>query len=333
MEFGIKVVDGHPEFSKYEQTGNINFQDEEGKSIFTYPVNYKGMNPEAMSYTGPSQWNWNVSLDGHTFTQTSTGVSGTEESTSEYRNFVEYKVTALNDDFEPIFVEKYQEGSYKVSTDSEDEVDWMHMKKYDNGKVRITVDESSEERTGYVFVFPKALYEKIAEDAFGDNGLFEMNPETGTQELKYAYTENNLLMNFVQKDKKEQGTEEEEAFKVTYYDAMWNPVEAELTKVTEEDLVQNYKTELIYSKPLPDTKRGFSCDVLMEGENGSDWSFEVLQGGDKFEDSDEHSITCEDGKILTIYFANAYTLEQEIHIIIKDQNRENKKVLIITPKQ
>ena len=74
-------------------------------------------------------------------------------------------------------------------------------------------DESSEERTGYVFVFPKALYEKIAEDAFGDNGLFEMNPETGTQELKYAYTENNLLMNFVQKDKKEQGTEEEEAFK------------------------------------------------------------------------------------------------------------------------
>ena len=79
------------------------------------------MNPEAMSYTGPSQWNWNVSLDGHTFTQTSTGVSGTEESTSEYRNFVEYKVTALNDDFEPIFVEKYQEGSYKVSTDSEDE--------------------------------------------------------------------------------------------------------------------------------------------------------------------------------------------------------------------
>lgn len=333
VEFGIKVVDGHPEFSKYEQTGNINFQDEEGKSIFTYPVNYKGMNPEAMSYTGPSQWNWNVSLDGHTFTQTSTGVSGTEESTSEYRNFVEYKVTALNDDFEPIFVEKYQEGSYKVSTDSEDEVDWMHMKKYDNGKVRITVDESSEERTGYVFVFPKALYEKIAEDAFGDNGLFEMNPETGTQELKYAYTENNLLMNFVQKDKKEQGTEEEEAFKVTYYDAMWNPVEAELTKVTEEDLVQNYKTELIYSMPLPDTKMGFSCDVLMEGENGSDWSFEVFQGGDKFEDSDEHSITCEDGKILTIYFANAYTLEQEIHIIIKDQNRENKKVLIITPKQ
>ena len=61
----------------------------------------------------------------------------------------------------------------------------MHMKKYDNGKVRITVDESSEERTGYVFVFPKALYEKIAEDAFGDNGLFEMNPETGTQETEY----------------------------------------------------------------------------------------------------------------------------------------------------
>ena len=36
---------------------------------------------------------------------------------------------------------------------------------------------------------PKALYDKIAEDPFGDNGLFEMNLETSTQQLKYEYTE------------------------------------------------------------------------------------------------------------------------------------------------
>lgn len=336
VEFGIKVVENRPDFSKYVQAGNINFQDEEGKQVYTYAVNYKGMDPKKMNYEGPGQWNWTVSMDGKTYSQTSSGISGSEETNNEYRKFVEYTITALNDEFEAIFVEEYQEYGmtmYRLSVYPEDNVNWMHMTKYNNGKVRITVDESSEERTGYVFVFPKALYEKIAEDPFGDNGLFEMNQETFTQELKYAYTENNLLMNFVQKDKKEQGTEEEEAFKVTYYDATWNQVEAELTKVTEEDLVQGYNTELIYSMPLPDTNMGFSCDVLMEGENGSDWSFEVLQGGDKFEDTDDHSITCEDNKTLTIWFANTYTLEQEIHIIIKDQNGENKKVLIITPKQ
>lgn len=333
VEFGIKVVENRPDFSKYVQVGNINFQDEEGKQVYTYAVNYKGMDPEKMNYEGPGQWNWTVSMDGKTYSQTSSGISGSEETTNEYRKFVEYTITALNDEFEAIFVEEYQEYGrprYHLSVYPEDNVNWMHMTKYENGKVRITVDESSEERTGYVFVFPKALYEKIAEDPFGDNGLFEMNQETFTRELKYAYTENYLLMNFVQKD---QGTEEEEAFKVTYYDAMWNPVEAELTKIIEEELVQKYNTELIYSMPLPDTNMGFSCDVLMEGENGSNWSFEVLQEGNKFEDTDDHSITCEDNKTLTIWFVNTYTLEQEIHIIIKDQNGENKKVLIITPKQ
>ena len=43
------------------------------KSVFTYAVNYKGMNPEAMSYEGPGQWNWTVSLDGKTYYQTSSG--------------------------------------------------------------------------------------------------------------------------------------------------------------------------------------------------------------------------------------------------------------------
>ena len=49
---------------------------------------------------------------------------------------------------------------YRLSVYPEDNVNWMHVTKYENGKVRVTVDESEEERTGYVFVFPKALYEK-----------------------------------------------------------------------------------------------------------------------------------------------------------------------------
>lgn len=319
VEFGIKVVDGHPEFSKYEQTGNINFQDEEGKSIFTYPVNYKGMNPEAMSYTGPSQWNWNVSLDGHTFTQTSTGVSGTEESTSEYRNFVEYTITALNDDFEPIFVEKYQEYGmtmYKVSTYPEDKVDWMHMKKYDNGKVRITVDENSEERTGYVFVFPKALYEKIAEDAFGDNGLFEMNPETGTQELKYAYTENNLLMNFVQKNTS--SSSDVTPMTVTYMNVDGQMIEIELTKVEEEGIISDYGTDKIYSVPS-NISNSLYIKPILNGE----WDFKASMG-----DTDVADLVKKDGDTVNICFDDIEPLEQDIHVRFI-QNYLNKIVLVI----
>lgn len=91
VEFGIKVVENRPDFSKYAQVGNINFQDEEGKCVFTYSVNYKGMNPEAMNYEGPKPWNWEVSLDGKTFIQTNQGISGNSESNS-YNKFVEFTI-------------------------------------------------------------------------------------------------------------------------------------------------------------------------------------------------------------------------------------------------
>lgn len=52
VEFGIKVVEGRPELSKYEQSGAINFQAEDGKGLFTYALNYQGMDPEAMEYEG-----------------------------------------------------------------------------------------------------------------------------------------------------------------------------------------------------------------------------------------------------------------------------------------
>ena len=72
-----------------------------------------------------------------------------------------------------------------------------------------------EERTGYVFAFPKALYDKIAEDPENkDYGLF-VSTDNGEgmpaqKELRYEYTESNLLMNLVQKELKsaESGSEE-----------------------------------------------------------------------------------------------------------------------------
>ena len=133
----------------------------------------------------------------------------------------------------------------------------------------------------------------------------------------------------VQKEKKTEPTEEA-AFKVTYYDAQWNQVEADLTKVTDAGIASEFGTESIYSMPQPDTKMGFNVDPLMEGELEVTWSFEALIGGDKFDNTDERSVTCDDGKNLTVFLSSP--VSEEIHILIKDKTTlANKKVLIITP--
>ena len=314
--FGIKVIENRPDFSKYAQKGNLNFQDEEGKSVFTYAVDYKGMNPEAMSYEGPKQWNWTVAKDGKTYYQTSSGISGTEETISEYRKFVEFTITAKDDEFEPIFVEEYQESDmtmYRLSVYPEDNVNWMHVTKYENGKVRVTVDESEEERTGYVFVFPKALYDKIAEDPFGENGLFELNPETTMQQPKYEYTENNLLMNFVQKDMS--SSQDAEMLEVT--DNQNKKIE--VTKVTEEGIVSDYGTDKIYSVESKDVTSFFIKPNL----SGA-WKHMALMGNKDVTDLCE--IT-EDGK-LNIWIGDSLPLEEDIHIRFI-QNQQNKIVLVI----
>ena len=274
------------------------------------------MNPEAMSYEGPKQWNWTVAKDGKTYYQTNSGISGTEETISEYRKFVEFTITAKDDEFEPIFVEEYQEYGmtmYRLSVYPEDNVNWMHVTKYENGKVRVTVDESEEERTGYVFVFPKALYDKIAEDPFGDNGLFEMNPETSTQQLKYEYTENNLLMNFVQKDMS--SSQDAEMLEVT--DNQNKKIE--VTKVTEEGIVSDYGTDKIYSVESKNVTSFFIKPNL----SGA-WEHMAWMGNKDVTDLCE--IT-EDGK-LNIWIGDSLPLEEDIHIRFI-QNQKNKIVLVI----
>ena len=254
--FGVKSVDDKPGYYKYAQKGNLTFQDEEGKSYFTFPVSYAGMDAEALYYEGPDAWNWEVALDGKTFVQTSAGIAGTEEVSNKYNKFVEYSVTAFNDDFEAIFVERYELSpgyfSFKTSIPSEEApeelVDWMHLNKYDNGKVRVTVDEGSSEREGYVLVFPKALYDKIAADPWGDNGLFETDPSSMQQELKYEYTQNNLLMNFVQKEQKQEGGDDEKKGVeiISQYFENWGEV-VECTELTGDE-AEYYKSEYYAAK-------------------------------------------------------------------------------------
>ena len=244
------------------------------------------MDPEKMNYEGPGQWNWTVSMDGKTYSQTSSGISGSEETTNEYRKFVEYTITALNDEFEAIFVEEYQEygmTQYHLSVYPEDNVNWMHMTKYENGKVRITVDESSE--------------------------------ETFTKELKYAYTENYLLMNFVQKNTS--SPSDVAPLAVTYMNTITGEkTEIKLSKVEEEGIISDYGTNKIYSVPS-NINNILSIKPTLDGE----WDFTAWMG--------EHDVTSwgekqEDTIVITLNTP----LSKDIHVLFR-QDYQNKIVLVI----
>ena len=341
--FGIKVIENRPDFSKYAQKGNLNFQDEEGKSVFTYAVDYKGMNPEAMSYEGPKQWNWEVSLDGKSFIQTNQGISGGSESSS-YNKFVEFTITALNDQFYPIYVEEYTDfqGNPGYEYFLADESAWMKLEVKDakTGKARVTVSQLDpeqsdiEERTGYVFAFPKALYDKIAEDPENkDYGLF-VSTDNGEgmpaqKELRYEYTESNLLMNLVQKELKSAENGSEEGKKdIELISQYWENYgqTVECTELTGEE-AEFYKSEWQAAKVF--TVKASKCQSIRVNV-----PFEVVSFGAELNKEDVTDTYCslpEDGVTTAIDVWGCQDIKSELVIVIRDAMYQKVTVLLVRP--
>ena len=203
-------------YAKKQQNGTLSFQDEAGKAFYSFPVSYAGMAKEAIRIAGPSNdpWNWEVALDGQTFSKTSISGAESTETTSTFRKFVEYNVTAFNDDYEALFVEKVEQfpGYFTFLTNLDEPVSeeqpasWMHMEKKGNGVTRITVDASDKEREGYIFIFPKVLYDKVAIDPWSEElGFLSVERDFMTGEVSlaigYQFEQNNLAMNVLQKEK------------------------------------------------------------------------------------------------------------------------------------
>ena len=203
-------------YAKKQQSGTLSFQDEAGKAFYSFPVSYAGMAKEAIRIAGPSNdpWNWEVALDGQTFSKTSISGAESTETTSTFRKFVEYNVTAFNDDYEALFVEKVEQatGDFTFVTNLDEPVSeeqpasWMHMEKKGNGVTRITVDASDKEREGYIFIFPKVLYDKVAIDPWSEElGFLSVERDIMTGEVSlaigYQFEQNNLAMNVLQKEK------------------------------------------------------------------------------------------------------------------------------------
>lgn len=318
----VKVIDS-PQYAKYIQNGTLVFADEDGGMSYSFPLVYKGMDPKSIKIvdSNPTPWNWEVSLDGKTFTQTSSSGTGTSTTTSTYNKFVPYTVQALNDEVVPVYIQKVEEyGTVKMKIGEEDGVDWMRLEDDGQGNLRLKVDRSSEEREGYVLVLPKALYEEIKDELW--ENLIEMDMETDEQDIKYTYQQSNLLINFVQKEKKQEAAQ---AFKVTYFDSGWNTVEATCTKVTDTDIASLYpEVSDIYTMEWPSAQGGVTIDPL-EGDYETEWNFKVMRDG---EDITSEEICEGNGTSLNAFIEG--TLTEEFHILI-EKDDVTIKVLIITP--
>lgn len=321
---GLKVIENgivekYPVAAADKQ--QIVFTDEEGKASFAFPLVYKGMDPKEIKITAVTKnpWDWTVSLDGKTFLQESvSGLTG-ESSKTLYKNRLPFTIKALNDDYEIVYMEKTEivPGMFNYAIGEAEGVNWMT---FDKKAMTLAVQPSSVEREGFVLAFPRAIYNEIKDDL--RKNLLEVDMESGmmTQEIKYEYAENNLLLNFVQKDKKEEETPSDAPMvSVTYMDMTQGTlVEAPVTKCEDEGMALEFGTENIYFVDRKLTN-SFFVDPMLEGE----WQFMAFIGDQDVTDICEMS----DGK-LSIWLGDLDLQEgQEVQVIFK-QNWTSERVVI-----
>ena len=199
---GLRVVqDGTVEKYPVAATDNkmIVFSAEDGKASFSFPLVYAGMDPMDIDVTAPSgnRYGWTVSMDGKNFAQE--GGQGTSGS-STYTNRIPFTVKVLNDDYEFVYLEEWEDfsGTKNISL-IDPSMLWLHCEG-EKGDISLRVDENepqyagvpAEERTGYVLAFSRAEYESIKDN-------LEANiVENG--DIKYAYQQRNLLIQITQKE-------------------------------------------------------------------------------------------------------------------------------------
>ena len=330
MTKGEVQVSKKSPYAKYEQSGTLTFADEDGVKSFSFPLVYAGMDPKSIEIQSPTTdtWNWEVSLDGQVFTNT--GSVGSNSS-STYNKFVPYTVQALNDKVVPVYMAKIEyinqlTGETEVAMDiagvNGAEIDWMKISDDKKGNLRLTVDEASEKSEGYVLIFSEAAYEEIKNDL--ENKLIKTN-EKGEPDFNDIYLDNNLLIHFVQKEKKQ---EVAQAFKVTYsLDYGVTKIELTCTKVTDADILDKYPgLNEIYTVEWPADYVGNGVEIdPLEGEVETDWSYVLMCGSeDKSNDTDYIEPSA---SVVTVYAVPRTT---EYHLQIK-KDSETTKVLIITP--
>lgn len=304
------------EFVKNSQAGAIiEFANEAGTAIYPLSIGYAGMDPtkiiiESKDVENGNFFNWEVSMDGKTFTKK----NDLTNETIEIKNEMTFNITAVDDGYTPVFMEEYNNEYYF------DAEEWMHLHK-DGEIATFTVDASDRERKGFVLIFPDAVYNNIKNDLRGN--IIETD---GT--IKYEYEQKYFLIAFTQKKEAEVG-----AFFIRN-GLTWEEIAS--AKVTDSSILEYvmgncmYYGEDIYSvNVVPGTSL-----IIYPQLSESVWTCDMgamIMG-------DEHAII--DSIILdpliddtghSIQFKVPDAATKPIYIVIKDNYWQFLKVLVVIP--
>lgn len=307
----------------------ITFADEAGNASFSFPVFFKGMGAEDINITEPvisSRYGWNVSLDGKTFKLAGSMDGG--ENVITFNDKMEFTVVSLKDEYEVVLLDTYKGVSGKKQIEEMSE-QWVKYT-YEKGKVTLTVTEFSdyypgynESRECYALVIPKAQYEQIKEDIVGN--LVTVNEE-GDQDLVYAYGQNNLLINFVQKEEK---AAEEEAFDIK--NGAYEPID--YTK-EEDQSILNMLTEYgiteVYSISANAGDR-LIIDPMLSAEKWQGSAIAVDAQDNSITFDYEFSMTGDETRFYIMTEMPASFTEKMIIIFRNSEQYINYKALVINP--
>lgn len=218
---GEMTESGILSYGKSECTGSLLIQDMYGKAAFNIQVVYGGMNHDAIIIEQPdgNAWNWTVSADGQTWTHAG----------NTYGDHVTCTVTTYNDDYEVVYVEEADK-QFTIN-----QAQWIHL---DKKTGRITVDATEETRTGYIFAFPRDIYEKIKDNLTA--ALVEGDA------LTYNYLQNNLVICIKQEEPKtdEPTYSDEVGFIAISFDQNWDMVETKCYRITDKTILDHCETAI-----------------------------------------------------------------------------------------
>lgn len=329
---GLKIIENESR-EKYPvgaDEGNvITFSDDEGRAFRSVKLSYEGMAPGAMELTRPStnQYDWVVSLDGKTFTHGGSSTAGTGSSNTTFRNRLPFTVKTLKDDYEVVFVEKGWDGNLWVIDQSNPYELWMSYEDKNaegkkDGHIKLTVNEyvpeygASKERTGYVLVFSRAEYESIKDDL--------QETIINGEEIVYKYSEANLVLQFTQKEIKEENNDQ--GFVVLFKGTDDTPC----TKVTDTEVLaflqSNYSVGDVYSISA-NAKETYVINPLISGwEANNDYIIIDAKGQDVKGLGLEGYMVGED---MALSATLPDSFNEDIFIIFQNASGVNVKALMI----
>lgn len=183
----------------------ITFANEDGTASYNIPVSFVGMDNDVLEISENTQWNWEVSLDGKEFIQTSMLDNTT---TKEYKNAIPYTLTTLNDDYKFLYAEIGDE-KYWLGDAEGNPVTWLKAVDIDKkGKIKVAVEEFTPgnwgpfERTGTIFAIPSAMYDEVA-NALEDGTPTGIPDSEDEEEIKNSFANKYgkyVLIEITQKD-------------------------------------------------------------------------------------------------------------------------------------